>query len=149
MTFDTSALTTNATIVSAVLIVSGLSSNFVNNNSTSLEVVAFNPANKGTFVANDWTTVVYTALATGIPFASLNQSGYNDFTLNATGLANINKTGVSSFALITGLDLTNTGPTSSGNDNIFDCESSDSTNKPKLVVTYSLPGSPDLRLAFI
>lgn len=138
MTFDTSSIGSGATISSAVISVYGQSTNFVNNSSTSLEVVAFNPANKATFAASDWTTVTYTALATGIAFSSLNKAGYNDFTLNASGIANINKTGISSFLFMTGLDLNNTDPGTATKDNVFQFNMADfGSNKPKLVVTYS------------
>lgn len=140
MTFDTSSLTAAANISSAVLSVFGTSTNFVNADLTSLVPVSFNPANKGTFVDSDWTTVVYSACATAINFASLSQSAYNDFTLNATGISNISKTGITSFAFITGLDLNNTGPAVSGNDNIFEYLSADGASKPKLVITYTLGG---------
>jgi hypothetical protein len=150
MTFDTSALTSGAVISSAVLSVYGTSINFVSNDSTSLEVVSFNPATKGTFIDSDWTTAVYTALATGINFASLNQAGYNDFTLNATGISNINKTGISSFMVMTGLDLNNTSPGSITHDNVFQFNSVDNgTNVPKLVVTYTVPVINGNFLAFM
>lgn len=139
--FDTSSLGAGATIVSAVLSFYGNTTNFSNPSSTSMEIVGFTPANLGTFVDADWTQFGSTAFATGIAFSSLNQSGWNDFTLNSSGLAAINKTGVTAFGIVSGLDFSNTAP-GFGADNIFEFQSAEGANKPKLVVTYTVGGVP-------
>lgn len=149
LTFDTSAIGAGSTITSATLRLFGTATNYVNANSTSAEIVEFAPVNAGTFDDDDWTTVVYTALATGIAFASLSQTAYNDFTLNATGLTKISKTGITKLLVMTGLDLSNTAPAASGNDNIFSFVATDGADKPQLVVNYTTATGSPAFLAFM
>ena len=137
MTFDTSALTSGATISGAVLSLYGTSSYYANPSSSSAVIVASSPASSNTLVAGDFGNVSFTAFAT-IAQSSLSQSAYNDFTLDSNGIANVSKTGISKFACIYEVDRAIT--TITGVDNIFNfkpADTSGTTNDPKLVVTYS------------
>lgn len=137
LTFDTSGLTSGATISSAVLSLYGTSSYYANPSSSSAVIVAFAPASNNTLVAGDFGTFSYTSFAS-IAQGSLSQSAYNDFTLNASGISNISKTGISRFGCIYEVDRAIT--TITGVDNIFNfkpADTSGTTNDPKLVVTYS------------
>lgn len=138
-TFDTSSLTSGATISSATLRLYGNSTNFINQSSTSAAVVAYTGVSNN-YQASDFGSFQYTALASPIALASLNQSGYNDFALNGTGLALVNKTGVTRLGVITEVDRAIT--TITAQDNIFNFVMADNgSNKPELVVTYTLLGS--------
>lgn len=139
VSFDTSSLTSGATISSAVLSLFGDSLNFINQSSTSVAIVGTTPANKNDLVVADFGQFQFTAFASPIAFASLSQSAYNDFTLNASGISAINKTGVTSFGVITEVDRAIT--TITAQDNIFNFIMADTgSNQPKLVVTYTLGG---------
>jgi hypothetical protein len=140
MTFDTSSLTSGATISSAVLSLYGTSSYYSNPSSSSAVIVAFAPASNNNLVAADFGTFSYTAFAT-IAQASLSQSAYNDFTLDSNGIANISKTGISRFGCIYEVDRAIT--TITGVDNIFNFKPADTagtSNDPKLVITYTTGG---------
>ena len=67
----------------------------------------------------------------------------NDFTFDATGRGNVSKTSNSKFGVRNAnYDVANSAPTwaSLGYQSTFGCYmSEDATNKPKLVVTYTLP----------
>ena len=67
---------------------------------------------------------------------------YNNFALNASGLAAINKTGITKFSLRIVSDIDNVEPTwSSGNDAVFDISEADetgTTQDPKLVIEHSV-----------
>lgn len=63
---------------------------------------------------------------------------YNAFPLNATGIANIQVTGVTKFALRTSGDVDNSAPTAAnGYLNIRTAEDAGTDQDPKLVVTYT------------
>ena len=136
--FDTAAIDDVATISAAVLSLFGDSFAYVNNTSSTVEIVATNPASSNNLVAGDFGNVSFTSFAS-VSHGSLSQSAYNDFTLNASGIANISKTGISKFGAVSGLDLNQTN-FGSVQDNIMAFLEADYTgtaNDPKLVVTYS------------
>lgn len=140
--FDTSPLTSLATITSAVL------SFYVSSTTTGLGSVGFSfvivgatPAATNTLVNSD-----YGQLGTTFfdfkNHGDVTVGGYNDFTLNTSGLANINKTAISKFGVVNGWDynIVFNGSWVSGASSTYIFNSGDSAlNKPKLVVTYSLP----------
>lgn len=140
MTFDTSALTSGATISSAVLSLFGTSLYYSNPSSSSAVIVAFAPSANNNLVTSDFGTYSYTSFAS-IALSSLSQSAYNDFTLDANGIANISKTGISRFGCIFEVDRAIT--TITGVDNLFNfkpADTSGTSNDPKLVITYTLGG---------
>lgn len=141
MTFDTSALTSSATISSAVLSLYGTSTYFINDSGTSAVIVAFAPSSNNNLVTSDFGTFSYTSFAS-IALASLSQSAYNDFTLDANGIANISKTGISRFGCITEVDRAVT--TIGTGDTVFNflpADTSGTSQDPKLVITYTLGGT--------
>ena len=73
-------------------------------------------------------------------------SAYNDFTLNATGISNVSKTGVSKFGLRNPeYDVANSAPANPGgavqNTLVchYDADRTGTTNDPKLTVVHSEP----------
>jgi len=138
LNFDTSTLTSAATISSAVL------SLYVfdcepSETGVSVAIYDFNPASTADISASDWSNFGSGVFSNSINLASLGTSAYNDFTLNASGINNISKAGVSSFGTKNSNDSAATAPT---NQNRFRSRTSDyGSNKPKLVVTYTFAAS--------
>ena len=97
-TFDTSAIGTD-TINSATLSLRGTSKNDVLNITPNINIYSSAPANDTTIVAGDYDSLGSTAFSTAITFANYNVAGYNDFILNASGLAAIDGTGISKFGV--------------------------------------------------
>lgn len=71
--------------------------------------------------------------------ASITPNAYYDQLLNASGIANINLTGITVFSQRIGPDATGIAPTWTGNDTTYFLNyADDGTNIPKLVITYSV-----------
>ena len=138
--FDTSSISDTDTIDSATL--SYNSNDKSSTDSDSVSVVAATPASPTTYVTGDFDQVGSTKLATDITIAAWSTSGYNDFALNASGLANVSKTGVSKFAFRLAKDISATQPTGV---NYVDGRTADvvgTTQDPKLVVVHTAPVTP-------
>lgn len=147
--FDTSSLPDDAVISAATFsfwktaandtLTAGASAN------STLELVAATPASNTALVAADFAQVGSTSFGSSAVHNSLNNGAYNDITLNATGIAAISKTGITKFAIRYKWDLDNTttGITwGSGGEIrtvISYAETADTTQDPKLVITYDLP----------
>ena len=134
--FDTSGLPDDCQINSAVFSVfvhSGLQDDF----SESVGVVSSNPAANTDLVNADFTTLGTARYATDKTLASLSSSSWANFTLNAAGIATINKTGITKFGLRLACDIDNSAPTwSSEGESIFLVRNAEyETNIPKLVMT--------------
>lgn len=148
--WDTSSLTAGATVSGAVLSLEGNGSRTVGLGDAINKICLFNPANTNALVNGDFNTFTYTAQSDGgFNNAQWSESAYNDFTLNATGLGNISKTGVTKFGLcfdwhiggFTGV-WANSETTRSG----VKFADSDGTNEdPKLAVTYTAAASVGVR----
>ncbi|MBM3216244.1 hypothetical protein FJZ36_15180 [Candidatus Poribacteria bacterium] len=141
-TFSTSALGSSATLSAAVLSwrgslkASGLGTDSAN-------VVAATPAANNSLVSADYGQLGAVAFAT-VAYSSLSTTGYQDFTLDSNGRANVSKTGISRFGLRGGWDLNNsfTGTWASNQTTRWQGYYADQTGTstdPKLVVTYTLP----------
>jgi hypothetical protein len=136
--FDTSAISSGDTISSAILSLYGNSFAYDNDSGTTVEIVASSPASNTSVVNGDFDNFSYTSFAS-LSIGSVNQTAYNDFTLDANGRANVTKAGISKFGMMTGLDL-NVGALSSGQDNIiafYEAGQSGTTQDPKLVVEHA------------
>lgn len=141
--FDTSSLTSGATISSAVLSI------YVSYKVDSLsctpniDVYTSNPASNTDLVTSDFANVGSTS-QTGSPLAysSITTSAYNELTLDSTGRGNINKTGISKFG-IRNANYDVSGTTPSWVSSVYSLiqfrgvETSGTSNDPKLVVTYT------------
>lgn len=141
--FDTSALTSGATISAATL------SLYVHiltaptdatASKRELRVVSSNPASNTGLTGTDYATIGSTEFG-HITYGSVSIDAYNDVSLNASGLSNISKTGISKFGTLSGADMDNSAPTWA----LFDvlayqikfAEASGTSTDPKLTVTYT------------
>ena len=143
--FDTSALTSGATISSATMSVYCSAKNDDSNtHNQTIEVVQSNPASNTSLATGDWNTATrwtMTRQATGIAHGSITASAYNDFAFNGTGLGNISKTAVSKFGVVISGDADNTEPTKDAAHQTlytgYFSEQTGTSNDPKLAVTYT------------
>ena len=144
--FDTSsldALTDEANIISGIfsLYGTGATDNATLNQKVSL--VSSNPVSNTNIVVADYDQLGGTDYATEIDVGSWNTSGYNNYTLNETGIAAVPIDGITKFGTRSNSDRANSAPTwVSVVSTSTTAESSDNDgNKPKLVVTYTpIPG---------
>ncbi len=139
--FDTSALTSTASISSAVFSVYGYSK-YGSAYTFSARLYTCTPSSNTSISSSDFANFGTTQQsATEYSVSTFSNSAYNDWTLNSTGLTNVNKTGISKFAVRDYLDVTGTQPTWASNyTNGLECYYADQTgtsNDPKLVVTYT------------
>ena len=113
----------------------------------NINVYSFAPANSNAVVAGDFDSLGSTALSTAITFAGYSTTGYNDFTLNADGRAQIAVAGITRLGIRNAnYDVANVVPAwSSGSQSDFSMNMADAagtSTDPKLVVTYT-PGTAD------
>lgn len=143
--FDTSLLTSSATISAATASIYVLGRNISVNNFAVNLVVAVPASNTALINADyniaNWTMTLQSDTVTAVN--SLTTSAYNDFALNTTGLGNVSKTGITKFGWVTGNDRSNSAPTYNANsqDDRFNFEYAENSggHKPSLAVTYTLP----------
>lgn len=141
--FDTSALPDDASIVSAVFSVYGYTK--VNEGSwadVKLNVYSSAPASNVALVGGDFDSLGATKLCdTDVTYTNFDATGYNDFILNATGLALISKIGITKLGLreVT-YDVGGSTPTWGSGDRLilngYFADKSGSQYHPKLVITY-------------
>jgi hypothetical protein len=138
--FDTSSLR-GCPIKSATLDLGFDTSSRQNSDSISLGVCGCTPGSATTLDVNDWDC--YSALNSPTEFitrfaiGTLSDEAYVSSALNASGLAAINKTGVTSMMVRTSLDMDNTTPADNNTNNILIYTGYGSgAYRPKLVVTY-------------
>ena len=141
--FDTSAITDTDTISSATLSLYGSSKE--DNGNQAVAIVASTPASNTAIVSGDHANVGSTRFASDIDITAASIVGYNDFALNASGLAAISKTGVSKFAARLSGDVDASEPSVGGQVeiglNVVNAETADTTSDPKLVVVHSAVSS--------
>lgn len=130
------------TITAAVLSVRGYDKWDTNSFIPNVNIYSSSPASNTAIAAGDFDSFGSTAFATAITYAGFS-TGYNDFTFNSTGIAAINKSGISKFgARNASYDVAASAPTwASGGEaamRIFYSEYG-SGYKPKLVITYTPP----------
>lgn len=94
--------------------------------------------------ANDYSTADFdqfgtTKFAADKPVLEISTGQYTDFTLNASGLAAISKTGVSKFGMRSAEDVANTTPTVDHGAGASSADVAGTTQDPKLVVVHSAP----------
>ena len=145
--FDTSPLTAAATISAGVLSLFGQDA--VANLGTAgfeCDIVASTPASDTVLADSDYAQLGLTVFSS-IAYASFQVEAYNDFTLDANGITNITKEGISKFGGRGDWDLNNSfgGSWGSGLNSNFLVYTADQTgtdNDPKLVVTYTIVVGP-------
>lgn len=141
-TFDTSSLTSDAIISSVVFSTYG--NQKVNQiGSPDYHVCSSTPAANNNLANSDYGQLGSTSFG-NVSYASFNDAGYNDITLNASGIAAVSKTGITGLGSRLSWDINGsfTGTWSSNLQSFFNITFADNgTNKPKLVVTYTLPAT--------
>ena len=137
--FDTSSLPDDATIDSATF------SFYItaHGGTNTLGIVQTSQADTTTLVTEDYDQCgsIHSATegATRLNLASLTDAAYNVFTLNATGLGFISKTGTTKLGMRFGYDLDDSAATdSSAGLSINFSESTGTSTDPKLVISYTL-----------
>jgi len=139
--FDTSAIGSGNTVSDATFSTFGYGkANTLSSVDSAMHVVSFSPASSNSFVAEDYDQFGTTTFGSST-YASLSDSTYTNFTLNAAGLSNISKTSVTKFGQRFGADLNNTEPTYGSLQSLdyfsYYADNTGTTNDPKLVVTYA------------
>jgi hypothetical protein len=115
-----------------------------------IDIYTATPASDNAIVAADY-LAVGSVSQTGSPiaYASWNTAAYNDFTFNATGRGNVNKTTISRFsARNANYDVSGTTPPYVGGGGgsqsylgFYTADQAGTTNDPKLVVTHAAAAS--------
>ena len=139
--FDSSSIPDTDVISSATFSLYGTGTN--NNPLTlSLNVYSTNPASNTAIAAGDHDTVGTTAFSTAKAQSTITAAAYYDWALNASGLTNVSKTGVSKFGFSYTNLPENVEPTwSSLAENSWGHYHADQTgtaNDPKLVVVHGV-----------
>lgn len=97
--FDTSALPDSVLIDSSVFSAFGASKTDPLSIAPDINLYSSAPASDTAIVAGDYDSLGTTPFSDNISFANWDTSGYNDFNLNASGIAAIDSTGISKFGL--------------------------------------------------
>jgi len=131
-TINTSGLTAGASILGASYVVLGINKTGTGSRSYNI----YDSNHSDTVQASDFDLCGSTAWATAITQSAFSGSGINTWTLNATGLAGINKTGNTKLCIREVLkDVANSAPT---DDNQYVGFSNiESANDPYLEITYT------------
>lgn len=114
-------------------------------NSFVVIVGASNPASNTAVVADDFDQVGTTTMSDSADLTSWTSGTQFVFTLNASGIANVSKTGISKFGIKTGHDVNDVAP-GAGVESGIDIRSADyagTSSDPLLTVTHA-PASPFL-----
>ena len=146
--FDTSAIGDTDTISSAVLSFQGFNEFALSTGlgAFSLDVVAATPAATNDLADSDYAQLGSTSFATKASGAITEEGAYNDWSLDANGIANISKTGVSKFGTRTLWDLNNsfTGTWASGASSYWNARSADQGSTPPKLVVEHVSGDLDI-----
>lgn len=108
-----------------------------------IAIVSSNPASNTSLIFADFDQIGSTKLSDTVQdLGTYNSSAaYFDFALNAVGISNINKTGISKFGIRPNNDFSDsTIPTARSYGSIFFADETGTTKDPKLVVVHSLAG---------
>jgi hypothetical protein len=139
--FDTSPLTAAVTISAATLSLFGTAKSSTFSTNPNIHINATTPAATNTIATSDYSNIGGTSFA-NILYDNWSITAYNDFTLDASGQANISKTGISKFGARSNWDINDSPPTWGtgyvGKINGYYADQAGTTNDPKLVVTYTL-----------
>lgn len=142
MLFDTSAIPDTDVISAAVLSVyrnaAGIESDL---GGVQSNIVSCAPASNTNLVNGDYEIANWgtTEFSTRKSQGDFGTDAYADFTLDANGIANISKTGVSKFGERNSFDLDNTTPTVRSYMEIATADTALTTKDPKLVITHAAP----------
>lgn len=138
--FDTSAIPDTDTISSATLTVFTEAVNDGDSDGTVVDVS--NPASTANVVAGDYDIANWASVAqSNTVLHSTRSAGTSfDLVLNATGIGNISKTGITKFGLRSSNDLANVTPTALPYHYERSVDYTGTANDPKLVVEHAAGG---------
>lgn len=142
--FYTAGLPDGCTITAATLSFRGYSKTDELNEDPDINVYSSAPASNTNLVEGDFDSLGDIPFSTAIAYHTWDEAGWNDFALNAAGIAAISKTGVSKFGLRNAsYDVSGSRPSWSSDDysRIY-AYFADGPYKPKLIVTYTPVASP-------
>lgn len=146
LVFDTSSIPDGDVISSAKFYFYRQDSGDSEGNNT-LAIQGATPASEAVIVVGDWDCMTIntpTEYATRLNFSAIGASGYHSFTLNASGIAAINKTGNTVIAVREGThDIDNSAPAGTGNYLIY--TSSSGANPPYLEIVTGADGPANLK----
>lgn len=129
--FPTSAIPDGASIISATVELYATAK--VTQMVAQTVVVATNPSSDTALASGDYAGITVTAQSNTIAVSAISTSAYNLYTLNATGLAAINKTGITKFGLML------EEPTWVSDKTVNTTfQTAENSNPPKLNITYSI-----------
>ena len=142
--FDSSGLPDDATISAAVFSLHSSSKRDDGGITPDINVYASTPASNTALIASDFIDVATTPFCdTALTYGGWSTTGYNDFTLNAAGIAAISKTTITKLGCRNAnYDVSGTTPAyASGELSYLTCRYAEAGTayKPKLVVTYTVP----------
>lgn len=152
--FDTSAIPDTDAISSATLSFYGTAAGSTQD--LTANVVSKTLASNSNLSSSDYAIANYgsTKFSTGKLFSTWNTSGFNDFVLNASGIAHINKTGVTNFGTLSEEEIDNTAPTPTGGGSVitssitcYTADQSGTSQDPTLVVEHASAGGAAARNA--
>lgn len=118
----------------------------------SVGIYSFAPASNTELVAGDFDSLGTTILSDVVTYAGWDTTGYNDFTLNATGLAEISLTGITRLGLRDKAYDADGGAcpwVNGANTNMLGWSADKGGGfVPKMVITYTLPADPGAPTGF-
>jgi len=137
--FDTSALGAGATITAVDFDIYYENSGVTGMSGTEYGIIEGDMASAITLVAGDWEPVSFTRLSTDKAQSVFSSAGYYTYSLNAAGLAAINKTGITKICLSSNWDIDNNQPSiaSASFKSFRFSEYGGTGSDPKLTITYS------------
>lgn len=112
------------------------------NGKTYIALTGSTPASDTAISKADYDQVSTTKFASDINTSAITLNTYNNWSLNGSGLTNIDGSGVSKFALRHGNDIENSAPTANSDNGINGITWTDysgTTQDPKLVIEHSAP----------
>ena len=141
--FDTSAIGSDTVNSATASLYINLVNNGDNDGDDYIAVVSSNPAANTGATVGDYSLMGTTAYSNTIDLSSMSTGDYVDWTINATGLAAINTSGITKFGFREGHDIIDSAY-AGGFDTVnsivtYAAEASGTANDPKLVVVHSAP----------
>lgn len=143
LTFDTSSIPDTDTVASGTIAVYlWAKTDGMNDAYSYMTFVESTQAADDDLASTDYDNFNTTPLTSNEDITGLDTSSYNHWVLNATGLAFIDKTGVTPFALIEGHDLENQNWTGGSTGSYINAYAADqgSAERPILTLTHSAGG---------
>jgi hypothetical protein len=128
-------------------------SSLTNLGEADFDIVSSTPASDTVLADSDFLNVGGTPFSS-IARASLTTSAYNTFSLDASGLSNISKTGISKFGSRLSWDTDNSFGGIWGSGLVLRMRASDggvagTTQDPKIDITYTLPSTSYMNLLLL